>query len=267
MHLNLNDQQKVAVDTIYGPLLIVAGAGSGKTSVLTHRISHMIDKKIAPWNILAVTFTNKAAEEMRERISNSVGHKKAKDIWMMTFHSMCARILRYEGNSLDFLGGKLGANFTIYDAGESKSLMKRVIKDMGLDPKNVTPQGMLHYISTLKNEMIDYESFKNMRPSNSYIDWEKAKDVIADNIPDDKRHLILSIYEKYQDTLKQNNALDFDDLILHTIALFINRQDILEKYQDKFVYIMIDEYQDTNHAQYVLIKMLAEKHKNVAVVG
>lgn len=265
--MQLNHEQQEAVDTIQGPLLIVAGAGSGKTSVLTHRIGNMIQQNIAPWNILAVTFTNKAAAEMRERISKQVGQKQAKDIWMMTFHSMCSRILRYEGASLSFLGGKMGPNFTIYDTGDAKSVMKQVILELGYDVKKVTPQGMLHYVSTLKNEMIDVQTFLHMKPSNKWIDWKKAEALINDTIPEEKRAQVALVYEKYQERLRLNNAIDFDDLILHTIALFMQYPAILDRYQEKFRYILVDEYQDTNHAQYVLIKMLAGKHQNIAVVG
>lgn len=265
--MGLNKQQQLAVDTIHGPLLIIAGAGSGKTTVLTHRIAHMVQSNIQPWNILAVTFTNKAAAEMRERISESIGKKQARDLWMMTFHSMCARILRNEGNALSFLGGKMSSNFTIYDPADTKGLLKKIIQQMGHDIKQVTPQGMGYYISMLKNEMIDVESFKTLTPSNPHIDWDKATEIIQNKIPPDKQLLIAQVYEEYQKALANNNGVDFDDMILHTIRLFMEREDILAKYQEKFKYVMVDEFQDTNNCQYVLIKMLAGKYRNLAVVG
>ena len=261
--MNLNDEQREAVRTIEGPLLILAGAGSGKTTVIQARVEEMINKGIDPENILAVTFTNKAADEMRERISKAVGTEKSQPIWMMTFHSMCSKILRQEIEHT----GQFQNNFTILDANDSILILKKIIVDMGLDPKKLTPQGMQYYISLLKNEMVDVKSFQTMMPQNPYIDWEKAENVIEKKIPFEKRASIESIYSQYQDRLKQLNALDFDDLIIQTVQIFLNYPDVLEKYQEKFHYIMVDEYQDTNHVQYVLVKLLAERYRNLGVVG
>jgi DNA helicase-2/ATP-dependent DNA helicase PcrA len=263
MTMALNSAQMQAVETIDGPLLILAGAGSGKTTVLTHRIGNMIEQDVSPKTILALTFTNKAAAEMRERISLAVGKDKASSIWMMTFHSMCARILRIEASNTN----RVTSNFTIYDTADAKSLLKKTIESLGMDSKKVTPQSMLYYISTLKNEMIDFESFKQNKPMNAYIDWKKALEIIRFKIPQDKIKLIQRVFEKYQQMLMVNNAVDFDDLILHTIHLMIENPEVLEKYQNRFKYIMVDEYQDTNHAQYVLIKLFAQKYRNLGVVG
>lgn len=260
----LNRNQQKAVKTINGPLLILAGAGSGKTTVLTHRIEHLINKNVHPENILAVTFTKKASEEMNERISKKIGKANANKIWIKTFHSMCTNILRNEVIELS----SLKSDFSIYDSFESKNLMKDIIKnDLKLDPKTFTPNGLLYFVSMLKNEMIDVKTFEKMSPSNDFIDWNKAKTILYKKIPSEKKDVILKTYKAYQKKLIEQNAVDFDDLILHTINLFIEKPEILKKYHSKFQFIMVDEYQDTNHTQYVLIKLLAKKKRNIAVVG
>lgn len=265
--MSLNPKQQKAADHTEGPLLILAGAGSGKTTVLMNRISNMIQKGIDPNQILAVTFTNKAANEMKERIEKIIG-ERARYLWMSTFHSMCVRILRYE---VDFVSN-LDKNFSIYDSSNSKSLIKRIMTDLGLAQKRgeeedskAKPETIQGYISALKNEMIDVKSFLEQQPSNDDIDWEKAKDLISSM--KDHYEIIAKVYPKYQEELIKCNAADFDDLILYTIDLFKKHPTVLERYQERFKYIMVDEYQDTNHAQYVLMRILASKYKNIAVVG
>ena len=261
--MDLNEKQREAINSIEGPLLILAGAGSGKTTVIQKRVEKMMKKGIQPERVLAVTFTNKAADEMKERIAAAVGLEKARHIWIMTFHAMCTKILRED----IIHTGVYQPNFSILDAGDALHVLKKVIIQQGYDPKKVTPGGMQYYISLLKNEMVDVESFRWMMPQHVYMDWEKASHVIETKIPPEKRGTVLAIYEAYQRQLVVQNALDFDDLILTTIQLCIQQQEVLEKYQERFHYIMVDEYQDTNHAQYVLIKLFAEKHRNLGVVG
>lgn len=266
----LNKEQSRAADHIEGQLLILAGAGSGKTTVLMQRIENMVAKGIEPKHILALTFTNKAAEEMRERISNKIGNEQASNLWMSTFHSMCVKILRKYAHTL----GTIKNDFTIYDATNAKDLLKQIIKDCGYAPsktkKNdkpvVKPETMLHFISSLKNEMIDVKTFQNEKPSHDYIDWKKSKELIY-NIDNETKEYLHQIYPEYQKRLEQYNAVDFDDLILHTLHLFMKNPSVLAVYQKQFQYIMVDEYQDTNHAQYILIKLLANKNGNLAVVG
>lgn len=260
----LNPQQLEAAHYLHGPLLILAGAGSGKTTVLMERISRMIESGISPSNILAVTFTQKASEEMRERIEKKVGTSLSEDIWMMTFHAMCTKILQSEGDKTSFIK----SDFSILEPSESKSILRSIIKDeLKLDPNTVTPSGMLYYISMLKNELIDPVSFEEGDPKHPYIDWEKAKELFKTKIPSAKKELIAETYKRYQEKCAEYNVADFDDLIFHTVFLFHHRADVLEFYQNKFRYMMIDEYQDTNHAQYVLMKMLASKFRNIGVVG
>lgn len=240
----LNDKQLEACCYTDGPLLILAGAGSGKTRVITHRIAYLIDEKgVNPYNILAITFTNKAANEMRERVDNLVGFG-SESIWVSTFHSMCVRILR---KHIDKIGGT--RDFTIYDTDEQKVVMKEVIKYLNLDPKLYPERAMLAVVSKAKE---DY-----MSPD----DYEKAH---AASFRDQQ---IAGIYREYQKRLKSNNALDFDDLIYQTIFLFETNPDALAEYQERFKYIMVDEYQDTNHSQFVLVKQLAAKYRNLCVVG
>ena len=240
----LNEKQLEACCTTDGPLLILAGAGSGKTRVITHRIAYLIDEKsVNPYNILAITFTNKAAAEMRERVDNLVGFG-AESVWVSTFHSMCVRILR---KHIDKIGGT--SSFTIYDASEQKTVVKEVLKYLQLDPKLYPERAMLSAISKAK------EGY--MTPD----DYEKEH---AASFRDQK---IAEVYREYQKRLQSNNALDFDDLIFKTIFLFETNPDVLDEYQTRFKYIMVDEYQDTNHTQFILVKMLAAKYRNLCVVG
>ena len=240
----LNDRQKEAVFSTEGPLLVLAGAGSGKTRVLTHRIAYLIEEKdVNPWNIMAITFTNKAAGEMRERVDKLVGFG-SESIWVSTFHSSCVRILRRFIENLGY-----STSFSIYDADDQKTLMKQILKKMDLDSKQFRDRAMLSAISGAKNELMSPEEFR----LNAEGDWRAKK--------------IAEIYQTYQDELKKNNALDFDDLIFKTVDLFQTNADVLEYYQERFRYIMVDEYQDTNTAQFRLIELLAGKYKNLCVVG
>lgn len=265
----LNPEQKKAVETTEGALLILAGAGSGKTTVVQNRIAHMIkDHGVPPYQILAVTFTNKAAAELRERIEQTVGKEKADKVWAHTFHSLCVRILRREGENLSFIHPKFDHKFNIYDKNDMKSVMKKVIKeDLEEDIKTYPPDELLHYISLLKYELVDVESYNNYEPGHVYIDWERVEKVLQEKIPPDKYEILGKAYEYYQKRLALYKALDFDDLILKTVELFIKKPEVLQRWQDTFRYIMIDEYQDTNRAQYVLVYLLAQKYKNLGAVG
>jgi DNA helicase-2/ATP-dependent DNA helicase PcrA len=239
----LNPQQRKAVESTERPLLIMAGAGSGKTRVLTHRIAYLIAaRKAPPWAILAITFTNKAAREMRERVERLVG-AAAADIWVSTFHAMCVRILRRDIQRLGFT-----SNYAIFDTDDQLTLIRQCLKELNLDPKRFDPRGVLSAISAAKNELITPEKYE-----------EKVADYYQQTVS--------RVYTLYQKKLKSNNALDFDDLIMTTIRLFREAPDVLEYYQNRFMYIHVDEYQDTNHAQYVLCKLLADKHKRICVVG
>lgn len=240
----LNDMQQLAVYHTEGPLLILAGAGSGKTRVLTHRIAYLIEEKhVAPYNIMAITFTNKAAGEMRDRVNKIVGFG-AEQVWVSTFHSACVRILR---RYIDRIG--YSNDFTIYDTDDQKRLLKDVIKSLNLDPKMYKENAVLGKISDFKNKLITTGDVAQMAQS-------------------DFRQLNLSkIYNNYQEALKKNNALDFDDLIMKTVQLFTQCPEVLESYQDRLHYIMVDEYQDTNAAQFAFIRLLASKHRNLCVVG
>lgn len=240
----LNAEQREAVFHTEGPLLILAGAGSGKTRVLTHRIAYLIEEKgINPWNILAITFTNKAAGEMRERVDDIVGFG-SESIWVSTFHSTCVRILR---RHIDRLG--YDNNFTIYDSDDQKTLLKDVCKLLQIDTKTYRERTILSAISSAKDEMVTPEEYE----LNAYGDFSKKK--------------IAEAYKEYERQLKANNALDFDDLLVKTVQLFQTQPEILEYYQDRFRYIMVDEYQDTNTVQFKLISLLAAKYKNLCVVG
>ncbi len=240
----LNDRQREAVFATEGPVLILAGAGSGKTRALTHRIAYLIhEKNVAPWNILAITFTNKAAAEMRERVDGLVG-EGASQVWVSTFHSMCVRILRRYGDLLGYTN-----NFSIYDGDDQKTLMKQVLKKLDVDPKIYKEKAMLGQISWAKNELISPEAFEKEAAG----DFRKTR--------------IFDIYSEYQQQLKQNNAMDFDDLLVKTVELFQREPDVLAYYQQRFRYIMVDEYQDTNTAQFRLLSLLAASHKNLCVVG
>ena len=240
----LNKEQKEAVLHTEGPLLILAGAGSGKTRVLTHRICYLIDEKgVAPRNILAMTFTNKAAQEMRERVDNLVGTGSER-IWVSTFHSTCVRILRRHINLLGY-----DNNFTIYDTDDQKTLIKEVCKAVQIDTKVIKERTLLGAISAAKNEMITAQEYE----MNAAGDFSRQK--------------IAKVYKEYEHQLKANNALDFDDLLLKTVQLFQTQADVLDYYQERFRYIMVDEYQDTNTVQFRLVSLLAAKYKNLCVVG
>ena len=240
----LNPMQKEAVLHTEGPLLILAGAGSGKTRVLTHRVAYLIDEKqVNPWNILAITFTNKAAGEMRERVDQLVGFG-AESIWVSTFHSTCVRILR---RHIEYLG--YNTNFSIYDSDDQKTLMKQVFKAMDVDTKQFKERSVLGTISSAKDKLIGPEEF------------------LLNAGQDFRQRRIGEIYKEYQKRLRKNNALDFDDLIVKTVELFQNNSEILNYYQERFKYIMVDEYQDTNLAQFKLISLLASKYRNLCVVG
>ncbi len=241
---NLNGKQQEAVRTVDGPLLIIAGAGSGKTRVLTNRTAYLIKEcGVAPWNILAVTFTNKAAGEMRERIDNLVGFG-SDGIWVATFHATCVRILR---RFIDRLG--YGTNFTIYDSDDQKTVVKDICKRLQIDTKLIKERAFLNAISSAKDELVGPEEYEK-RYGNDF-----------------KEQRIARVYREYQDTLKKSNALDFDDLIRLTVELFQLDKEVLDYYQEKFRYLMVDEYQDTNTAQFELIRLLASKYQNLCVVG
>ena len=240
----LNEQQKEAVLHTEGPLLILAGAGSGKTRVLTHRIAYLIEEKgINPWNILAITFTNKAAGEMRERVDNLVGFG-SESIWVSTFHSMCVRILR---RHIDLLG--FDTNFTIYDTDDQKTLMKDICKLLQIDTKLFRERSLLAAISQAKNELVTPEEFRIQAQG------------------DFSRQKIASVYEEYEKQMRANNALDFDDLLVKAVQLFQTQADVLDYYQERFRYIMVDEYQDTNTVQFQLVRLLSAKYRNLCVVG
>ena len=238
----MNDRQAEAVQTTEGPLLIMAGAGSGKTRVLTHRIAYLIDEKMVnPWNILAITFTNKAAREMRGRAEKL--KTEAQDCLIATFHSMCVRILRREADHIGY-----NRNFTIVDPGEQRTLMKRILKNLNLDPKKWNERAILGTISNAKNDLIDEVAYANL-----------AGDMYTE--------IVAKCYTAYQKELRQSEAMDFDDLIMLTLRLFDQNPDVLTYYQQRYQYIHVDEYQDTNHAQYQLVKLLASRFKNICVVG
>ncbi|MCM3397862.1 DNA helicase PcrA [Oceanobacillus profundus] len=239
----LNKEQQEAVRHTEGPLLIMAGAGSGKTRVLTHRIAYLMDEKeVSPRNILAITFTNKAAREMKDRVSRLVG-VQGEQMWVSTFHSMCVRILRRD---IDRIG--YSSSFTILDSSDQLSVIKQVLKNLNMDPKKFDPRAMLGQISTAKNELITDEEFS--KHAGNFYDRQVAQ-----------------VYEGYQKMLRKNQSLDFDDLIMQTIHLFQRIPEVLEYYQRRFQYIHVDEYQDTNHAQYYLVKQLASRYQNLCVVG
>ena len=239
----LNEEQKKGVLATKGPVLILAGAGSGKTRVLTHRVAYLIQKGISPYNIMAITFTNKAAGEMRERIDNMVEFG-SEAIWVATFHSSCVRILR---RFADHIGYK--TNFVIYDADDSKTLMKHVLKKLEIDEKRYSPKMFLNAISNAKNELMDPETF--LQGAMGDFNEEKKGQV----------------YREYQEQLRSNNAFDFDDLIMKTVELFKRDGEVLKYYQEKFHYVMVDEYQDTNTAQFELVRLLSGGRRNLCVVG
>ncbi len=240
----LNPQQRLAVEQVRGPLLIMAGAGSGKTRVLTTRIAHLLDLGVAPQRILAITFTNKAAAEMRTRIQNIIGSRQAAALWVHTFHAFCVRFLRIEIET----STAYTKNFAIYDAGDSSTLLKQILKEANLDDKKFTPGMVAAVISKAKNALQDAARFRSQ----------------ATGFSDEK---IADVYERYEAKLLANNALDFDDLLMVSVKILASNREVLQRWQERFDYILIDEYQDTNKAQYLLSRMLAEKHQNICVVG
>ena len=245
----LNESQKEAVINTEGPTLVIAGAGSGKTRVLTYRIANLLSRGVPPYRILALTFTNKAAREMQKRIATLVGSSNAGNLWMGTFHSIFSKILRVEAEHLGY-----SSNFTIYDSQDSKNLIKSIVKDLKLDDKIYKPNDVLGRISMAKNNLVVAQAYA-----------QSAKITSADQAA--KKPMISEIYKYYQSRCKQSDVMDFDDLLLQTNILFRDFPEILEKYQKKFDYILVDEYQDTNYSQYLIIKKLAEKHNNICVVG
>ncbi len=239
----LNEPQQRAVACLQGPLLIVAGAGSGKTRVLTFRIANLLEHGVPPYRILAITFTNKAAREMRERVDALIGDA-AQDVWLSTFHSFCARFLRMELEHY----GRYAKNFVIYDAADSKGLLRECLKELNIDEKHTAPGAVQAHISDAKNRLLDVAAFT-----------AQATDFFAEQVA--------KIYALYQSKLQENNALDFDDLLMLTVELLTKNEELRTKYQKKFQYILVDEYQDTNGAQYAITKLLAAEHRNICVVG
>lgn len=238
----LNDKQREAAMHLEGPLLILAGAGSGKTSTMTERIAYMIEQGVSPYNILAVTFTNKAAGEMKSRVEDLVGY--CDDMWIMTFHSMCLRLLRYHCEALDY-----DHNFVIYDGTDQKTIVKNILKAQNINDKEFSAPYILSIISSYKEKAMDANGYRA---------------AVEENF---KTKIIYNVFKVYEDELRKNNAMDFDDLLLNAVKLLEQNEDILLKYQNRFRYIMVDEYQDTNHIQYKLIRLLAEAHHNLCVVG
>src|SRR3972149_846433 len=237
----LNAQQQEAVTTTEGPLLVLSGPGSGKTRVITHRIAYIIDQKLAaPEEIMAVTFTNKAAGEMKERLKKLVTIAPA---WMGTFHSICARILRADGGAVG-----ISPRFIIYDDNDSLDLIKDILKELNIDPKNFSSYSIKGALSSAKNEMVGPKEYEGL--ARGYF-----------------QEIVAKVYFRYQDALRKNQALDFDDLLMETVLLFETFPEMATKYQNRFKYVLIDEYQDTNKAQYLLSKIIADKHQNLCVVG
>ena len=245
----LNEAQYEAVTTLEGPLMVLAGAGSGKTRVLTMRIAHLITNLVDPFNILALTFTNKAAKEMKERIAKVVGQSEARSLWMGTFHSVFARILRSEAHYLGF-----PSNFTIYDSQDSLNVIKKVLKELNIDADLYKPKKVQARISNYKNNLITVKAYFN------------NPELIENDERANMKHMGL-IYQKYVDVCYRNGSMDFDDLLLRTNELLTRFPEVLAKYQDRFRYILVDEYQDTNHSQYLIVKALASKFQNICVVG
>ncbi|MDR0614369.1 MAG: exodeoxyribonuclease V subunit gamma [Lactobacillales bacterium] len=245
----MNHKQKEAVKALEGPLLVMAGAGSGKTRVLTHRIAYLIkEKQVKPWNILAITFTNKAAYEMKERVVNLLGDVEG-DVWISTFHSMCMRILRSEADKIGY-----SRSFTIIDSSEQKTLINRLLRELDLNLRQFVAAKVLRTINQVKNKLLTPEKYKKEI---------KSKNINARYYEEN----IAKLYKRYQRELRNNQIMDFDDLIMNTVHLFKENPDVLKRYQTKFRYIHIDEYQDTNHAQYLLVNLLAERFRNLCVVG
>ena len=246
---NLNTVQREAVEFCDGPSLIIAGAGSGKTRVLTYKIAHLLEQGLPPYYILALTFTNKAAREMKSRIADLVGEKKARQLWMGTFHSIFSRILRNEAEKIGF-----DSNFTIFDSSDSANLLRLIIKEMQLDDKIYKPGGVHSQISRAKNGLITPKMYAQNR---EIIEHDRYS----------KRPQLFEIYQRYQNRLRAANSMDFDDLLMNTNILLRDNPDVLENYRNRFQFILVDEYQDTNFAQHLIVKQLAEKHHRVCVVG
>jgi DNA helicase-2/ATP-dependent DNA helicase PcrA len=239
----LNPPQREAVAHLTGPLLILAGAGSGKTRVLAHRVAYLVATSYKPWQILAVTFTNKAANEMRGRIAGLIGEEWARDAAIGTFHAICARFLRRDGAAIG-----LSRSFTIYDRADQVALTKSILRRLDLDEKRFSPAGMLAWIGQRKDEMADVATAT--RQASNFYDETAAR-----------------VYDAYQRQLAEDDAVDFDDLLMRTVLLFEQHADVLSKYQERWQQILVDEYQDTNRAQYLICRNLAAKHHNLAVVG
>ncbi len=246
----LNEAQKQAVINYKGPSLVIAGAGSGKTRVLTYRIAHLLQNGVKPWRILALTFTNKAAKEMKERIAGLIGEEHVRSLWMGTFHSIFAKFLRKEADALGY-----PSSFTIYDTVDTKSILRAIIKELQLDDKIYKPNSVYSRISSAKNDLITADKYEKNADGRRTQDEKSRK-------PE-----LYRIYKIYAERCFRAGAMDFDDLLLKTNILFRDRPEILEKYQNKFDYILVDEYQDTNFSQYLIVKKLAEQHKNICVVG
>ena len=244
----LNEGQREAVTYCDGPQLVIAGAGSGKTRVLTYKIAYLLEQGMNPWNILALTFTNKAAREMKERIGRLVGQERARYLQMGTFHSVFARILRAEASTIGFQ-----SNFTIYDQSDSRSLVKSIIKEMQLDDKVYKPASVADRISMAKNHLLLPQAY--------------AQSAWATDDARSKRPLVKDIYIRYHERCRQANAMDFDDLLVYTFVLLKNNEDILQKYIERFQYVLVDEYQDTNYAQQSIVVLLTKTHGRVCVVG
>ena len=245
-----NPGQKAAVEYCDGPSLVIAGAGSGKTRVLTYKVAYLIKELgYAPWSILALTFTNKAANEMKTRIAAQVGNEVARYVWMGTFHSVFLRILRAEHQTIGF-----GNNFTVYDTADSKSLIKTIIKEMQLDDKLYKPAELLNRISNAKNQLVDAQQYKD-NPANMQTDVRERVPAFSD------------IFLRYEERCRNAQAMDFDDILLYTHRLFEQHPEILDRYEQRFKYILVDEYQDTNFAQHRIVWQLSAKHQHVCVVG
>src|SRR5918911_4180684 len=241
---NLNEAQQKAVQAVDGPVLVLAGPGSGKTRILTHRIAYLIEAhSVDPYNILAVTFTNKAAREMQERLDRLVGEGRAGTLTVGTFHRVCSRFLRRD---IVHLGRE--RDFAIYDSDDQNRLMKRVLKDLDLDEKKYAPRAIHASISSAKNELVDADEYGRL--GHSYYD-----------------EIVTRCFKRYQQLLKESNALDFDDLLVETVRLFDQHPQVIEKYQERYRFLLADEYQDTNRVQYMLLKLLGAKYRNIFVVG
>ena len=246
---DLNEPQREAVTTIEGPVMVIAGAGSGKTRALTYRVAYMIQEGVDPFSIMALTFTNKAAREMKERIMQLVNASDARNVWMGTFHSIFARILRIEAEKIGFT-----ANFSIYDTDDSKALITQILKDLNLDTKVYPAKQVLSRISAAKSSLYSPEDYAN-DPEIQETDRKSNKPLIA------------QLFKLYNERLHRANAMDFDDILYFTNVLLRDNPDVLYKYQNHFKFILVDEYQDTNYAQYLIVKRIAALYENICVVG